>query len=90
VTTSTEQPTDQSVQAQLLDFLSARTKTAVAPDLDLFASGLVSSLFAMELVMFVERTFDVTVGSDELKLDTFRTVDSITALVRRLRGADRD
>ncbi len=90
MTTSTEQPTDRSVQAQLLDFLSARTKTAVAPDLDLFASGLVSSLFAMELVMFVERAFDVTVGSDELKLDTFRTVHSITALVRRLRGADRD
>ena len=90
MTTSTEQPTDQSVQSQLLDFLSARTKTTVTPELDLFASGLVSSLFAMELVVFVESTFDVTVGPDDLQLATFRTVDSITALVHRLREADRD
>ena len=58
----------------------------MATDTDLFASGLVSSLFAMELVGYVEDTFGVTVGPDDLHLDTFRTVERITALVRRLRS----
>lgn len=85
MTASTGHLTDEQVRAALLEFLSARTKTGWDPDLDLFASGVVSSLFAMELVVFVENTFGVLVGGDDLRLDTFRTVNRITALVHRLR-----
>ncbi|MGC5032492.1 acyl carrier protein [Micromonospora sp. DT229] len=86
MTASIDQSTDAWVQSELLAFLSARTKTDLEPDRDLFASGLVSSLFAMELVAYVEDHFGVVVGGDDLRLDTFRTVDRITALVRRLRS----
>ena len=48
-------PTDTSVRDNLVEFVSKSTKTEVAPDLDIFASGLVSSLFAMELVVHLER-----------------------------------
>ncbi|WP_033438930.1 acyl carrier protein [Saccharothrix sp. NRRL B-16314] len=50
---------------------------------DIFQLGFVNSLFAMELVMFVEKNFGITIPNNELQLDNFRTVDSMDALVTR-------
>ncbi|GIJ35215.1 acyl carrier protein [Verrucosispora sp. WMMD703] len=55
----------------------------IAHDEDIFALGLVNSLFALELVMFVEKTFGFTVPSDEMRIDSFRSIDAISALVDR-------
>jgi methoxymalonate biosynthesis acyl carrier protein len=84
--TVTGRPAD-AVRTNLLDFLEQRTKRRVAVDTDLFATGLVSSLFALELVVHVENAFGVAVTGCELTLDNFRTVDAIAALVLRLSGA---
>jgi len=54
---------------------------------DIFASGFVNSMFAMQLVQFVESTFGVTVESDDLEIDNFRSIDAIVALVERKQGA---
>jgi methoxymalonate biosynthesis acyl carrier protein len=78
--------TAESIREDLLGFLQQRTKTAWEPDTDLFASGAVSSLFALELVVHLESAFGVSVDGPELTLDNFRTVDAMTALVLRLRG----
>jgi methoxymalonate biosynthesis acyl carrier protein len=87
MTASTDQLAAASVRDDLLAFLTARTRTRWEPDTDLFASGGVSSLFAMELVLHIESTFDVRIGGADLRLDTFRTVDRMTDLVLRLRTA---
>ena len=76
---------DTSVRDNLVEFVSKSTKTEVAPDLDIFASGLVSSLFAMQLVVHLESAFGITIGGADLKLDNFRTIDAMTTLVQRLR-----
>jgi methoxymalonate biosynthesis acyl carrier protein len=81
-----EQSATESVEAALLDFLVARLKQPWRADADLFGAGVVTSLFAMELVVYLEEAFGVEVGGDELRLDNFRTVHAMTALVRRLRG----
>jgi methoxymalonate biosynthesis acyl carrier protein len=57
----------------------------VAPDQDLFKSGLVSSMFAMQLVVHLEEAYDIAIVGPELKLDNFRTVQAMTNLVLRLR-----
>lgn len=78
-------PTDpEAIESGLLGFLGAKTNTTVAADHDLFASGLVSSMFAMELVVHIERTYAVAIVGGDLKLDNFRTVEKMTALVLRL------
>ena len=64
----------------------AGTFACAGCDLDLFASGLISSLFAMELIVHVEGTFGVSVQGDDLKLVNFRTIDAICALIIGLRG----
>ncbi|WP_437282997.1 phosphopantetheine-binding protein [Sorangium sp. So ce375] len=54
---------------------------------DIFALGLVSSLFAMQLVTFVEAQFELKVDSEDLDVDNFRTVAAIAALVARKKSA---
>jgi methoxymalonate biosynthesis acyl carrier protein len=54
---------------------------------DIFQLGFVNSLFAMELVMFVEKTFGVGIPNEELRLDNFRTADKMADLVGRLAPA---
>ncbi|MFF3781147.1 acyl carrier protein [Streptomyces sp. NPDC001933] len=76
-----------SVEAELKAFLETRTKTVWESDADLFESGAVSSLFAMELVVFVENTFDVTVSGPDLTLANFRTVREMATMVLRLAGS---
>ena len=48
---------------------------------NIFELGLVNSLFAMQLVNFVEQEFDITVENEELVLDNFKDINSILSLV---------
>lgn len=79
--------TAEAVEEALLSFLAERVKTAVEPDQDLFKSGLVSSMFAMQLVVHLEEQYDIAVIGPDLTLNNFRTVDAMTSLVLRLRNA---
>lgn len=55
----------------------------VSDDEDIFELGFVNSLFAMQLVMFVERDFGISVEDADLNLDNFRSVDAMADLIRR-------
>jgi methoxymalonate biosynthesis acyl carrier protein len=76
--------TAEAIEGALLDFLSEKIKSSVEPDQDLFASGLVSSMFAMQLVVHLETAYDIAIIGPDLKLDNFRTVAAMTSLVLRL------
>jgi len=70
---------------QILEFVKGRYPQAeIDASQDIFSLGFVNSLFAMELVMFVEKTFGVTIPNEELKIDNFRTAESMAALAGRL------
>jgi methoxymalonate biosynthesis acyl carrier protein len=77
----------EAIEEALLGFLAERIKAEVAADQDLFSSGLVSSMFAMQLVVHLEESYDIAIIGPDLRLDNFRTVQSMTALVQRLRDA---
>ena len=74
------------IQQELQEFLVGRTKTSVGLDHDLFASGLVTSMFAMELVLHLEQTYGIAIVGKDLKLDNFRTARRMADLVLRLRS----
>jgi methoxymalonate biosynthesis acyl carrier protein len=80
--------TAEAIEEALLSFLEERIKSTVATDQDLFKSGLVSSMFAMQLVVYLEERYDIAVIGPDLTLDNFRTVQAMTALVLRLRDAN--
>ncbi|WP_374582916.1 acyl carrier protein [Frankia sp. CiP3] len=81
---ASEQLTIAIIEQRLLDFLVERTKIEWEVGQDLFDSGVLSSLFAMELVVFVEKAFDVSIEREDLALANFRTVRAMTDLVQRL------
>ena len=79
----------EEIARSIQTFVQGSIKTEVTRDYDLFGSGLVSSMFAMQLVVHLEEAYDLEIVGPELKLDNFRTVNAMTGLVQRLHvGAD--
>ncbi|MFF5563140.1 acyl carrier protein [Streptomyces sp. NPDC012623] len=90
MTTSSDRPVEPTggpgtVQADLLRFLEKRTGRAWTAEADVFGSGGLSSLFAMELVVHLEGAYGIAVRGADLRMDNFRTVGRMTDLVERLR-----
>ena len=80
--------TVSSVKSRIHDFVDRFFgDTTLGDDDDMFATGYVNSMFAMQLVQFVESEFGITVDSDDLDLDNFRTVSAIAAFVERKQAA---
>ncbi|MBP2707757.1 acyl carrier protein [Microbispora sp. RL4-1S] len=76
-----------TAQGQILEFVRGRYPQAeIDAEQDIFAFGFVNSLFAMELVMFVEKTFGITIPNEELRIDNFRSANTMAALVGRLQN----
>lgn len=56
-------------------------------DDDLFESGLVNSLFAIQLMTFIEKTFGVEVEADDLDITNFRSLNAATSFVLKKSAA---
>jgi methoxymalonate biosynthesis acyl carrier protein len=54
-------------------------------DFDIFEAGLVNSLFAIELMTFLEKAFNIKVTMDDLDMENFKTVNSTGRFVQRKR-----
>ena len=48
---------------------------------DIFAAGYVNSLFAMQLIAWLEKDFDIVIEDSDLKISNFNSVHSIAALI---------
>ena len=48
---------------------------------DIFALGLVNSLMAMQLVLFLEKEFSLKFSNEDLNLQNFRSIDSMAGLL---------
>jgi methoxymalonate biosynthesis acyl carrier protein len=76
----------REVKENILAFLGRYVKTKVEDDLNLFSSGLVNSLFAMQLVLYVEKQFKIKVENEDLDLKNFNSVNAISDFVCRKSG----
>lgn len=71
-------------KAKIRTFLSKYLRNHdVSDDADIFALGFVNSLFAMQLVMFVEREFGITVENEDLNMENFQSVNAIVKFVEK-------
>jgi methoxymalonate biosynthesis acyl carrier protein len=77
-----------TVQDRILGFVKGRYPEAdVSETEDIFQLGFINSLFAMELVMYIEKEFALTIPNEELRIDNFRTAQAMAELVARVSGA---
>jgi acyl carrier protein len=47
---------------------------------------MANSLFALQLLDFVEREFGIAVANEDMELDNFRSIEAIAAFVARRRS----
>jgi methoxymalonate biosynthesis acyl carrier protein len=52
----------------------------------LFETGVLNSLFAVQLMTFIEKTFQIEVGKDDLDIDNFKSIRATTAFVLKKNG----
>jgi len=75
---------ETEIKMKIREFLSRHFQNYnLRDDEDIFSLGFVNSLFAMQLVFFVEKEFQLVVENEDLQLDNFRTIDALANLVQR-------
>lgn len=80
MSTETIQPTKEAIRNFILESINI-------PDLNdddnLFESGIVNSLFAVQLMTFLEKSFNIEVTMDDLSMDNFQSVNATSLFVER-------
>jgi acyl carrier protein len=74
----------ESAKAKIKEFLSQFFGNhELQDDEDIFSLGFVNSMFAMQLVLFLEKEFQVTIENEDLDFDNFRTINAMNNLLER-------
>lgn len=55
--------------------------TEITEDTDLFQTGIIHSLFAVQLVIFIEKAFHLELEEEDLTQENMRTICDITKLI---------
>ena len=70
------------VKRKVNEYLSTILRNRSFKDDDnIFETGAINSLFAMQLVLFLEKEFEIEVNNEELSIDNFLTVEKIAEYV---------
>ncbi|SCW49996.1 Acyl carrier protein [Paenibacillus tianmuensis] len=70
------------VKETIRKFLSRYVGDKPFDDADnIFEKGYVNSLFFMQLVLFIEKQFQITIENEDLAMGNFQDVNSIAAFV---------
>jgi methoxymalonate biosynthesis acyl carrier protein len=78
---------EEQIKQTVFRFVERHLRTNGLGEEDaIFASGLVNSLFAMQLVLFVEKEFGIQIENEDLELENFQSVKAISQLVLRKNG----
>lgn len=78
--TETTQTPKEAIRNFILDSINI-------PDLNdddnLFESGIVNSLFAVQLMTFLEKSFNIEVTMDDLSMDNFESINATSTFVQK-------
>jgi acyl carrier protein len=72
----------QEIKGRIREFiLRAVNAPHLRDDDNLFESGIVNSLFAIQLLTFIEKTFAIEVETDDLDMKNFKSLNATAAFV---------
>ncbi|MBT8184007.1 MAG: acyl carrier protein [Eudoraea sp.] len=70
------------MKSKIIEYLKAEISNEPLDDIDvnedLLGSGIVDSLGMMRLVVFLEKEFQKKIGPEDMTVENFKTVQSIT------------
>jgi acyl carrier protein len=77
----------EQAKAKLRAFLGRHIGGRVIGDEEqIFASGFVNSMFAMQIILFLEKNFQIAIADEDLELKNFQTINAMVALIERKTG----
>ncbi len=68
------------IESNLMDFMS---NVEFSDSDNIFELGLVSSLFAMKLINYVKEEFDIKLGSDDMEITNFNSVNNVLEFIKK-------
>jgi acyl carrier protein len=78
---------EKKIRETVTNFLLSSVNIANLKDDDnFFESGIVNSLFAVQLMTFLEKTLAIEIGMDDLDIDNFKSVNATAAFVMKKKG----
>lgn len=70
------------VKEQLREFLAEATGIpGIEDNTELFSTGIVNSLFAIQLVMYIEKTFNISIDMEDLDFNNFSSISAISNFI---------
>jgi acyl carrier protein len=69
------------VRARIKHYFATVISEPVGDEDDIFKRGIVNSLFAMQLVLFVEREFSIVAERQDLDIRNFSSIAALVAFV---------
>jgi len=78
------------VGTRIREYFSKVIAEEIDDEDDIFELGIVDSLFAMQLVLFVEKKFSITVEQEDLDINNFRSIAALTNFVLKKLGRAAD
>jgi acyl carrier protein len=78
------------VRTRIRDYFSKAIAEEIGDEDDIFKLGVVNSLFAMQLVLFVENEFSITAEREDLDINNFCSIAALTHFVLNKLGRAAD
>ena len=75
------------IGSRLIDYFKEKVDTVVDSDTLLLEDKVIDSMGVIELVAFLEATYGVEFTDDDLTVDNFKTIGSISELILSKAGA---
>lgn len=70
----------EKLRAFLARHIAGRT---ITDEDQIFALGFVNSMFAMQLVLFLEKNFKIAISNEDLELKNFQSINAMAELIAR-------
>ena len=65
------------------NFITGRSQKEISPEESLVDSGIIDSTGILELVMFIEEKYSITIGDEELIPENLDSVKNLVAFLER-------
>jgi methoxymalonate biosynthesis acyl carrier protein len=74
----------EQIKETIVNFLGKHVPLdGLGDDESIFQTKAVNSMFAMQLVLFVEKEFGIQVENEDLEISNFESINALTGLVAR-------
>lgn len=75
------------VKSTIRKFIQKVTrKQEILDDEDIFQGGIVNSLLTVQLIMFIEKNFQISIDNNDINLENFRTMNKIEQYIQSKKG----